>query len=139
MKGDVMKKTMEWMCFLIIIGIFVGCEGRSNEEIYVYGVVVNEVGSILETQERIQPSSGALFGNESVKFGDLTYILQIEIEDKLYTVSIISPCNSRLEALNLVIDEGTRIRIRRSSFYWGLAGNVSEVYVANIEVVDDLT
>jgi hypothetical protein len=52
--------------------------------VYSDGVVKREAGNVAGVVE----SSGALFGNGSVKIGDPTYVLQVETDNGLYTMSI---------------------------------------------------
>jgi len=72
------------------------------------GTVKEEFG----TAQRIVESSGALFGNESVKFGDSTYGLVLETAQGEYTISVRDFHSKPIYALAKVIEIGDKVRIR---------------------------
>ena len=84
-----------------------GCSKPSN--IYLEGTVRREAGSATQ----IVKSDGAFFGNESLKLIPPTYVLQIETTEGLYTASVKQYGNKTLEALALVIQEGSRVRFAK--------------------------
>lgn len=97
----VFKKTLT----SIILAGALGLTGCSKE--YKIGTVEKEFGNVAQIVE----SKGAIFGNESIKFGNPTYILQIKTEDgETYTASIKSCGKRRVEAIALALKEGDRVR-----------------------------
>lgn len=110
-----------------------GCTGES---ISLEGTVKKEAGSVAQIVE----SSGARFGNESVKLSDPTYVLQIETSEGLYTASVVNCCSGRsIEALALVIEEGSRVKFKkvnngRHNFYEDRIGTLNTY---EIEVLDN--
>ena len=95
------QKTLASIVLSGAIGL-TGCPSRN----YQTGTVEKEYG----TATQIVESSGALFGNESVKFGNPTYILQIKTTDGTYIASVESSENKKIEALALAIKEGDKVR-----------------------------
>ena len=89
--------------------IFGGCD---NSE-YIEGTVVKEAGTITQ----IVPSSGAMFGNESIKFSKPSYIIQIQTPQGLYTADIkhYFHQDKSLESMALVIEKGTKVKIQKSA------------------------
>ncbi|MBI2004262.1 hypothetical protein HYS72_02240 [Candidatus Pacearchaeota archaeon] len=86
-----------------------GCINLPNvysQRNYLEGIVKKESGSVTKLVE----SSGASFGNESVKIGYPTYNLQIKTSEGVYTARIIPGVMKSLEALELAIDVGSRVR-----------------------------
>lgn len=93
------------------VSLFTGCIEQEKPE-YVIGTVKKELGTVA----KVVKSRGAIFGNESVKISDPTYLLQIQTPQGLYTASVInigSPYRT-LESLALVIEEGSKVKIRKS-------------------------
>jgi hypothetical protein len=91
-----------------------GLIGCTPKPVYETGLVVKEAGSVANVIE----SSGALFGNESVKISDPTYLLVLQTKNGLYTVDIkqgyytnVAP-NKTLEGLALAIEEGDSVRFK---------------------------
>jgi len=91
----------------LVLTLATGCEQKKQE--YVTGTVTQERGTVAQVVE----SSGALFGNESVKISDPTYVLQIQTPQGLYTASVRESWKKPLEALALAIDEGSQVRIEK--------------------------
>jgi len=58
-------------------------------------------------------SSGAFFGNESVRFGNPSYILTVETEQGKYTISVIE-WGKPLLGLAEAIEVGDRIKFKTS-------------------------
>ena len=114
----------------------IGLTFWDNKPQYVEGIVQKESGTIVDRQRIIERSEGAMFGNESVRFGDHTYAIQFKIDDgKVYTFAVQESYQKKLEALNLAIEEGTRIRMTRESFNWYLEGTVGQIYDFELEVL----
>lgn len=101
----------------------IGCKERASQyspvegRDYITGTVVEEAGTIVDRQRSIVTSSGARFGNESVRFGEPTYALTMEDDSgKTYTFFVdYTPQKNKgdfLEGLNLAINKGTRIRVK---------------------------
>ena len=78
---------------------------------YLEGKVTKESGTACNIVE----SSGALFGNESVKFGEPTYILTVETKQGKYTINVIEYRKSIL-ALAQAIEVGDSIRFALSGY-----------------------
>ena len=110
---------------------------KPKESEYVTGTVLRESGTIIDRQKVIERSEGALFGNDSVRFGDPTYAIQFKVEEfgKVYTFAIKESYQRKLVALNLAIEEGTRIRMSRQNFNYHLNGMVGQVMDYNLEVL----
>jgi uncharacterized lipoprotein NlpE involved in copper resistance len=114
-----------------------GCnnEDHSNHlDIYLEGTVKREAGTVAQIVE----SSGALFGNESVKFSDPTYVLQIETPEGLYTASV-KEWNRPLEALALAIKEGSRVRFAKKYNGRDRFGEdrIGKIYSEELTVLDN--
>ena len=72
------------------------------------GTVKEEFG----TAQRIVESSGAIFGNESVKLGDPSYGLVLETDKGEYVISVRDiPNRKPVYALAKAIETGDRVRI----------------------------
>jgi len=82
-----------------------GCEQPKPQTLE--GTVKEEFG----TASRIVESSGAIFGNESVKFGDPTYGLILEANDGTYTINIKDYWKKPVIALAKAIEPGDRVRV----------------------------
>lgn len=81
-----------------------GCNQSKKE--YLEGTVKEEFG----TAQSIVESNGALFGNESIKFGKPNYGLVLEAVDGTYVLSVreyIKP----IYALAKAIEPGDKVRI----------------------------
>ncbi len=91
----------------LVLALAGGCEQKPR---YVYGTVTKEHGTVAQ----IVNSSGAIFGNESVKFSNPTYALQIQTDRGLYTATIRELSTRPLESLALAIEEGTKVKILTS-------------------------
>lgn len=89
--------------------------GCDNPETYLEGKVIKEGGSVVN----IVQSSGALFGNDSVKFGDPTYVLAVETNEGKYIIDVREYSFTRtfkhtLVALAEAIKEGSVIKFPKS-------------------------
>ncbi len=64
--------------------------GCVPEREYVTATVVKEAGTIVERLATIEPSEGATFGNDSVRFAKPTYVLQLKLEgdENIYTMGV---------------------------------------------------
>ncbi len=96
------KQTLE----AIVLAGAIGLTGCKRE--YKTGTIEKEYGTVTQIVE----SSGALFGNESVKFSDSTYILQIKTTEGIYTASILPAQYGirPIEALATAFKEGDRVK-----------------------------
>jgi len=132
------RKTLCTLVAAAVIGLS-GCEKEKEEEEYIYGTVLEESGTIVDRQKLIERSDGALFGNDSISFGDPTYAIKFKADnDKIYFFQVIR-YKERLEALNLAIEPGTRIKIPKVRFtHWeGLRGSVGSVKDYDLYVLTD--
>ncbi len=84
------------------------CSSPSNPQEYLEGKVIKEGGTAVNLVE----SSGAIFGNESVKLGYPTYIITVETSQGKYVMNVIDDYNKPLVALAEAIEVGDRIRFR---------------------------
>lgn len=90
----------------VVSTVIPGCETREE---YEEGVVIKEFGTLMGFVK----SEGALFGNDSVKIGELTYGVRVKAPAGIYTISIYPTCNRTLEALESAIEEGTRVKFAK--------------------------
>lgn len=109
-----MKKTIENIG--IILGISGGISGLGislcyaiPSQVYVEGKVVKEGGTL----PNLMKSSGALFGNESVKLGGANYVLTVATNQGNYTFEVkqnVWGGVKTLPALTEAIEEGDLVR-----------------------------
>jgi len=127
------KQTLTFLALSAVVALG-GCSGKYKE-----GKVIKEAGSIYQNKSLVE-SKGALFGNESVKAGEPSYVLQIKTEEGVYTASILyNPSQKKtLEALETVIEEGTKVRflVEDRSKRFG-NDRVGSVYSDDIEVLGE--
>ena len=83
---------------------FSGC-GDTKPCYYLEGEVIKESGSVVSVIE----SSGAVFGNESVKFGNPTYVLRVKTEKGIYTINVEGDSQKPLAALAEAIKAGDKV------------------------------
>ena len=117
----------------LLLNVASGCERLPGD--YLEGTVIKEAGSAAQLVE----SRGAFFGNESVKLSNPTYLLQIQTSDGVYTTSVFNtpPLNERyksLEALALVIEEGTKVRFLYKSRFG--EDRIGHIYSDEITVLN---
>lgn len=126
-----MKKTLTSILLAATIGI-TGCSMREYEE----GTVIKEYGNI----PGLIKSEGALFGNNSVKINDPTYVLQIKTEKGIYTANVINHGKKHLEALSVAIEEGTKIRFAVKNKNYDNLGfdkdRIGNVFSSDIEILE---
>lgn len=103
----VLRKTIEAIVLVSTIGLTACYPGN-----FVEGEVTSEYGNVA----RIVESSGAVFGNESVRLGNPHYGLHVETSQGNYTIEVEVGDRSGSEGMHTVynlaatIEEGTRIR-----------------------------
>jgi len=108
---------------------------------YIEGVVVGESGTIVDGQGIFERSENALFGNESIRFRAPTYVIRFKVDEglysdeKVYTFAVKETGQSKLEALSLAIEKGTRIRMTKSDFNKHLKGIVGQIDDSELEVL----
>lgn len=90
-----------------------GCYHRPQ---YQEGKVTKESGTVVN----IVKSSGALFGNESVKFGNPNYVLTVETDQGKYIINVSESYSKPLAALAEAIEVGDRVRFKTN--YWANHG-----------------
>ena len=101
--------------FLLFISVAIfsitvtGCDDSVPQDYYGFktGTVVKIDGTLL----RLVPSTGALFGNDTMKIG-ATYILSVQCPDGLYVVQVdnIEGGPQTIYTLNSAIKVGTKIK-----------------------------
>ncbi len=89
-----------------------GSAGCSDHPEYQEGKVTKEGGTVVNIVE----SSGALFGNESVKFGNPNYILTVETDQGKYVINVRENYRKPLAALAEAIEVGDKIKFKTN--YW---------------------
>ena len=120
-----LKKTLGVIALASTIGL-AGCKILpENEPLipeYVYGVVTKEGGSIIDS-----------VNSKDYNCRDPTYAIQFQADDgKLYNFQIFG----NLDALNLAIDKGTKIRINKNYFNHKRHSSVGEISENGIEVLE---
>lgn len=90
-----------------------GCS--SHDPQYLEGKVTKESGTVVNIVE----SGGALFGNESVKFGNPTYVLTVETDQGEYVINVRENYHKPLVALAEAIEVGDRIRFKTNYYVMG--------------------
>lgn len=103
-----MKKTLATLALAGTL-FFDGCFKEPKQET-LEGTVKEEFGEFGEAK-KIVPSSGALFGNESVRFGKPEYGLVLESKGKIYTIQVYERSGKPLMPLAKAIEPGDRIKI----------------------------
>ena len=118
------KKTLGAIALASTIGL-VGCAPIPDEKFipeYIYGVVTKEGGSIVDS-----------VNSKDYNCRDPTYAIQFQADDgKLYNFQIFG----NLDALNLAIDKGTKIRINKNYFNHKRHSSVGEISENGIEVLE---
>lgn len=101
------QKILTTGALIVTSGIFglTGCDQPKPKTLE--GTVKEEFG----TAQRIVESSGAWFGNESIKFGDITYGLVLENDTGEYTISINNHFTKPIYVLAKAIEPGDKVRI----------------------------
>jgi len=121
----------------LVLAFASGCDRGPSKpsDIYLEGTVKKEAGSVAQIVE----SSGALFGNESVKFSDPTYVLQIETPEGIYTASVQQYGDRTLDALALVIEEGSRVKFAKRYHNRDRFGEdrIGKIYSDELTVLDN--
>ena len=84
----------------------------SHHSQYQEGKVTKESGTVVN----IVKSSGAIFGNESVKFGNPNYVLTVETDQGEYVINVRENYSKPLVALAEAIEVGDRIKFKTN--YW---------------------
>ena len=104
------KKTLS---SIVLAGALAfGGAGCSHHPQYQEGKVTKESGTVVNIIE----SSGALFGNKSVKFGNQNYVLTVETDQGKYVINVGEDYRKPLAALAEAIEVGDRIKFKTS--YW---------------------
>jgi len=104
------KKTLS---SIVLAGALAfGGAGCSYHSQYQEGKVTKEGGTVVNIVE----SSGAFFGNESVKFGNPNYVLTVETDQGKYVINVREDYRKPLAALAEAIEVGDRIKFKIN--YW---------------------
>jgi hypothetical protein len=90
---------------LVIGALALTSLGGCSEPRYLEGKVVKESGSAVS----LIRSEGALFGNDSVKFGNLNYILTVDTNKGRYIIDVLQDGKS-LAALEEAIEVGDTVK-----------------------------
>jgi len=110
-----MNKIKKGILLTLGIGALVvslsACGGPKE---YVTGTVIEEGGTLpglIKNPERF-------FSNETVKIGELTYVIKFETDQGTYVASVKEniPIDGRyepLEALEFAVEEGTKIEVEK--------------------------
>ncbi|HLD55475.1 MAG TPA: hypothetical protein VJB35_04410 [Candidatus Nanoarchaeia archaeon] len=119
------KKTLGAIALASTIGL-VGCAPIPDEKFipeYIYGVVTKEGGSIVDS-----------VNSKDYNCRDPTYAIQFKADDgKLYTFQIFG---GRLDALNLAINKGTKIRMKKNNFNHNLHSLVGEISDRHVQILE---
>ena len=121
-----LKKTLGVIALASTIGL-AGCKILpENEPLipeYIYGVVTKEGGSIIDS-----------VNSKDYNCRDPTYAIQFKADDgKLYTFQIFG---GRLDALNLAINKGTKIRMKKNNFNHNLHSLVGEISDRHVQILE---
>ena len=103
-----------------LVLILNGC--ASFQPKYLEGKVTKESGTIVNLVE----SSGAFFGNESVKFGNPNYILTIETSGGKYIVDVSETYSKPLAALAEAIEVGDKVKFKTN--YEAMIGDIRSYF-----------
>jgi len=102
----IIKKTLSR---IVLAGTLAfGGAGCSHHPQYQEGKVTKESGTVVNVVE----SSGAIFGNKSVKFGNPNYVLTVETDQGKYVISVREKDSKPLAALAEAIEVGDRIKFK---------------------------
>jgi|SRR3989344_4093417 len=109
--GEFKMKKIFGIGLLAGIISFYGCEGNHTDHHYMEGEVIKESGTL----PMLVKSPSSFFNNESVKIGEMSYILTIKTTEGIYTASVeennySSDSHKTVEGLESVIETGTRIK-----------------------------
>jgi len=83
MKTHIRNFLISGLCISSILGLN-SCSQNSNKSQYIEGRVIEEYGNI----PSLTHSSGALFGNESVKYSQKVYGIKVEAGIEIYNIQI---------------------------------------------------
>jgi len=105
-----------------------GCDTQYKE-----GRVIKESGTVVNIVE----SGGALFGNESVKLGNPSYILTVETDEGKYVISVSENYDKPLVALAEAIEVGDKIRFVKTDMnqVYFSKDRIGRNYSNNIELI----
>jgi len=131
-----LEKIVAGLAVVAILGVTIYNLKRDESNDYIYGTVIEEAGTIVDRQKAIERSEGALFGNDSVKFGNPTYAIKIKADDeKIYTLAVRESYRGKLEALNLAVNPGTRVKVHKSA--WGYNHKVGSIRDDKLYILDE--
>ncbi|MBW3002035.1 hypothetical protein KY338_02630 [Candidatus Woesearchaeota archaeon] len=92
----------------LALALATGCVEKPK---IITGTVEKEGGTLVQQKQIIEKSSGAIFGNESIKFGDQTYVLTVDTAEGRYVVSVKQVSSKPLAALEEAIEQGDTIEM----------------------------
>lgn len=102
---------------IIAIGALIGnflASGCGKQQVpSLEGTVKEEFGNVT----RVETSSGALFGNESVKIGDPEYGIVLESNGRRYVITVRDSSDKPILSLAKAIEPGDRVRIELRPLY----------------------
>ena len=120
---------------ILIIGVIIesiGLAGCNNKPKTLEGTVKEEFG----TAPMIVGSSGALFGNESVKIGDPTYGLVLTNEQGEYFIDVYNYRTKPVIALARAIEPGDKVRINYNRYTRIGNDGIGTTYSGTIELIE---
>ena len=124
--NEKIKKTLS--SIILASALTFGGVGCSYQPEYQEGKVIKEGGSIANIVE----SSGALFGNESVKFGNQNYVLSVDTEQGKYVIYVREYHSKPIAALAEAIEVGDRVRFKTNYMNFGNKNYFSEDRIGSV-------
>jgi len=98
----------------LTLALAIGCHGEKPK--IITGIVEKESGTIVQQKQIVEKSSGAVFGNDSIKFGDQTYVLTVNSSEGKYIIKVRESGNKPLAALEEAIEPGDTIEMTIPAF-----------------------
>jgi len=123
------QKILATGAVITAIGL-TGCEIPQPQTLE--GTVKEEFG----TAQRIVESGGAIFGNESVKFGDPIYGLVLATDKGEYVITVNNDSAKPVTALAKAIETGDKLRITYDRYTRIGNDRVGTTYSGTIELIE---
>jgi len=122
-----MKTNLKKLLGTIALSGVAGISGCAEE--YKTGTVIKEVESIVVAQQTIKSN----YPCDKYTCRIATYLLQIQTSEGIYTASIEPTYERTLEALALVIEEGTKVNFL---MYYSQPDKVGTIYANELEILE---